>query len=184
MKKYTITALGLTLIAGVCAALIATINLFTAPIIEKNNEEKKAKLCQEIFELFDLDKSTSIQEGFSSDYVSEMIQAYDQSGKQLGWIFTVGGSNAYGAIELIVGIDIEEKLAGVRFITNGQSFSSETANHLDTQYKDNMTQDDVLNLDLSKSDVTSGATYASKLIRNLVSAAFDEVKLQSKGGTN
>lgn len=41
MKKYTITALVLTLIAGVCAALIATINLFTAPIIEKNNEEKK-----------------------------------------------------------------------------------------------------------------------------------------------
>ncbi len=182
MKKYTITALILTLIAGVCAALIASINLFTAPIIKKNNEEKKARLCQEIFETFNLEQSTITQDGFSSGYISEMIEAYDQEGTMLGWIFTVGGSNAYGSIVLIVGIDTEEKLAGVRFVTNGQSFSSETASHLNNQYKDDMTQDDVLNLDLSKSDVTAGATYASKLIRSLVSAAFDEVKLQGKGG--
>ena len=49
MKKYALTAMILTMIAGVCAALIASVNLFTAPIIKKNNEEKKARLCQEIF---------------------------------------------------------------------------------------------------------------------------------------
>ena len=40
MKKYTLTALVLMLIAGICAALIASVNLLTAPIIEKNNGDK------------------------------------------------------------------------------------------------------------------------------------------------
>lgn len=184
MKKYTITALVLTLIAGVCAALIASINLLTAPIITKNNDEKKSKLCAQIFETFDLEHSTIISEGFSSDFIEENIIACDKDGNVLGWIFTVSGSNAYGQIVLLVGINIDEKLEGVRFITNGQSFSSETEKHLNTQYKDDMSMDDVLDLDLSKSDVTAGATYASKLIRELVSAAFTEVAVTNKGGAN
>ena len=49
MKKYALTAMILTMIAGVCAALIASVNLFTAPIIKKNNEEKKEKFFYESF---------------------------------------------------------------------------------------------------------------------------------------
>ncbi|MDE7105655.1 MAG: hypothetical protein K2O22_00640 [Anaeroplasmataceae bacterium] len=183
MKKYTLTALVLTLIAGVCAALIACINLLTAPIITKNNDEKKAKLCQEIFETYSAEKSETITEGFSSSNVEEVIVAYDASGKFLGYIYTVDGSNAYGEIELLLGITADSKLAGVRFITNGQSFSSEADSHLNNQYKENMTESDVDNLDLTKSDVTAGATYASKLIRSLVKSAFDDVKTR-QGGAN
>ncbi|MDE5546870.1 MAG: hypothetical protein K2M84_01160 [Anaeroplasmataceae bacterium] len=183
MKKYTITALILTLIAGVCAALIACINLFTAPIITKNNEAKKAKLCQEVFETYDASKSTTITEGFSSSSVKEVIVAYDEAGNFLGFIYTVDGSNAYGQIKLLLGITPESKLSGVRFITNGQSFSSEADKHLNTQYITDMTETDVDNLDLKKSDVTAGATYASKLIRSLVKAAFDDAKTR-EGGAN
>lgn len=181
MKKYTLTALVLTLIAGVCAALIACVNLVTAPIISKNNEDKKAKLCQEIFETYAQEQSTTITEGFSSSSIEEVIVAYDANGKFLGFIYTVDGSNAYGEIELLLGITSESKLAGVRFITNGQSFSSEADTHLNTQYKENMTESDVDNLDLTKSDVTAGATYASKLIRSLVKSAFDDAKTRKVG---
>lgn len=178
MKKYTITALVLTLIAGICAALIASVNLLTGPIIEKNNQEKKADLCREIFDTYNSDKSNVDEEVKGS--IQEKIEAYDESGKFLGYIYTVGGSNAYGQIVLLIGITPEMKLAGVEFLTNGQSFSSEAETHLNTQYKDNMTLDDVLSLDLTKSDVTAGATYASKLIRSLVQEAFDD----AKGGKN
>ena len=82
----------------------------------------------------------------------------------------------------MVGIDLEIRLAGVRFITNGQSFSNETATHLNTQYKDDMTIEDILAIDLTNSDVTAGATYASKLIRELVTTAFD-VALDLEGGS-
>lgn len=183
MKKYTLTALVLTLIAGVCATLIACINLVTAPIITKNNEEKKARLCQEVFETYDAEQSTVITEGFSSNSIKEVIEAYDSSEKFLGYIYIVNGSNAYGAIELLLGITDEYKLSGVRFITNGQSFSSEANTHLNNSYKENMTETDVDNLDLTKSDVTAGATYASKLIRSLVKSAFDDAKTR-QGGTN
>lgn len=185
MKKYTLTALVLTLIAGICAALIACINLVTAPIIFKNNETKKAKLCQEIFEAYssEYEKTETITEGFSSGSIQELIMAYDSKGNFLGYIYTVDGSNAYGEIELLLGITAEFKLAGVRFITNGQSFSSEADTHLNTQYKENMTESDVDDLDLTKSDVTAGATYASKLIRSLVKSAFEDAKTR-QGGVN
>lgn len=184
MKKYALTALVLTLIASVCAALIASVNLFTSPIIKKNNEEKKAKLCQEIFEAYTADKSETILDDFTSDSIEEMIVAYDANGNLLGFIYTVKGSNAYGEIKLLLGITSEMKLAGVQFITNGQSFSNETDTHLKNQYKENMTEADVDHLDLSNSDVTAGATFASKLIRNLVKAAFDDAKTRDvqKGG--
>lgn len=174
MKKYTITALILTLIAGICAALIASINLLTAPIIEKNNDDKKANLCKEIFDNYDAEHSKSIDDVEGS--IKEKIEAYDASGAFIGYIYTVDGSNAYGQIVLLVGITKDLKLAGVEFLTNGQSFSSEAETHLETQYKDNMTEDDILGLDLTKSDVTAGATYASKLIRSLVSEAFEDAK--------
>lgn len=186
MKKYIITASVLTLIAGICAALIACINLVTAPIITKNNEEKKAKLCQEVFEAYSADHSETISSGFSSSSIEEVIVAYDTDGKFLGFIYTVEGSNAYGEIELLLGITSDSKLAGVRFITNGQSFSSEANTHLNSQYKENMSESDVDNLDLTKSDVTAGATYASKLIRSLVKAAFEDSKTRAvnEGGAN
>ncbi len=183
MKKYIVTALVLTLIAGVCAALIASINLLTAPMIEKNNAEKKAALCQEIFEAFDLAKSIVLEKDqYASAYIQEVIEVNDANDTPLGYLFTLSGSNAYGKIELLVGIDLEIRLAGVRFITNGQSFSNETATHLNTQYKDDMTIEDILAIDLTNSDVTAGATYASKLIRELVTTAFD-VALDLEGGS-
>lgn len=186
MKKYIITASVLTLIAGICAALIACINLVTAPIISKNNAEKKAKLCQEVFETYSADHSETISNGFSSSSIEEVIVAYDADGTFLGFIYTVGGSNAYGEIELLLGITSDSKLAGVRFITNGQSFSSEANTHLENQYKENMTETDVDDLDLTKSDVTAGATYASKLIRTLVKTAFEDSKTRNlhEGGAN
>ena len=53
---------------------------------------------------------------------------------------------------------------------------------MNTQYKDDMTIEDILAIDLTNSDVTAGATYASKLIRELVTTAFD-VALDLEGGS-
>lgn len=180
MKKYITTALVLTLITALCAALIASMNLVTSSIIDKNNENKKASLCQEIFKDYDAESSELVSEGFSSSSILEKIVAYDSNSSLLGYIYTVNGSNAYGEIELLVGITEEYTLAGVRFITNGHSFANEAESHLNNQYNSGMSLDDIFNIDLTSSDVTAGATYASKLIRTLVAAAFEDCK----GGTN
>lgn len=182
MKRWTLTALVLTLIAAICASLIACINLITAPIINKNNALKKENLCQEIFTDYSSSKSKAINDGFADSYISEVILASNESGVFIGYIYTVSGSNAYGEIELLLGITKDYKLAGVRFITNGQSFSSEADSHLNNSYRQDMTEADVDNIDLSNSDVTAGATYASKLIRSLVKVSFEDAK--GRGGNS
>ncbi len=182
MKKWTLTALVLTLISGICACLIACVNMLTSPIINENNEIKKEKLCQEIFVNYDSNKSTVISDNFKDSSISEVILASDEGGTFIGYIYTVAGSNAYGEIKLLLGVTSDYKLSGVRFITNGQSFSSEADSHLNNSYKENMTENDIDNIDLSNSDVTAGATYASKLIRDLVKSAFSDAK--TRGGNS
>ena len=174
MLKYLKISSILTLIAGVCALLIAGCNALTQPIIEQNALEKKAELCREIFAEFDSENSTILKEGFSSSYIKEKIVANDSDSNSLGYIYTVGGSNAYGAIELLVGISSDGTLVSVEFITNGQSFSSETEAHVNGSYVSGLDSTEVNNI-----DVNCGATYAAKLVKELVSACFSD----SKGGS-
>lgn len=178
--KYLKTALILTLIAGFCAALIASVNMITAPVIEENAKLKKEALCQEIFVDYDDDTSKTYTEGFESPYITEKIEAYNTNKEFLGYIYTVTGSNTYGKISLLVGINADNKLESVKFITNEQSYKAQTENHLDNNYHNDMTLDEINGLDFSKIEVTSGATYASKLIRQLVNVAFED----AKGGNN
>lgn len=173
MMKYLKTALVLTLIAGICALMIAGVNALTSGIIADNAFAKKEALCQEIFPEFDASTSTPVTEGFSSDYIVEKIVANDSSSNLLGYIYTVKGSNAYGAIELLVGIAADGTLVSVEFITNGQSYAAQTESHVVGSYTEGLTSSDVNNI-----DVYCGATYGAKLVKELVAAAFAD----SQGG--
>ena len=175
MMKYLKTALLLTLIAGICALMIAGVNALTSGIIADNAFAKKEALCQEIFPEFDASTSTPVTEGFSSDYIGEKIVANDSSSNLLGYIYTVKGSNAYGAIELLVGINLDYTLKGVRFINNGQSYTQETANHVNDKYVTGLDSGSVSGI-----DVNCGATYAAKLVKALVESAFADCQ----GGNN
>ena len=55
-------------------------------------------------------------------------------------------------------------------MTNGQSFSSETANHVKNNYVAGITNSDVDNI-----DTACGATFGAKLVKELVSQAFTDV---------
>lgn len=168
MMKYFKTALILTIISGICATLIAGCNWLTAPVIEENARRKKSELYKEIFEEYDFDASPdAITEGFSSEYIVEKLEAFDSSSTKLGYVYTVSGSNAYGNIELLVGINIDGTLEGVKFLTNGQSFNVQTETHVNGSYTSGLTSTDVNDI-----DVNCGATYAAKLVKELVKACF------------
>ena len=173
--NYLKTALVLTLITAICAALIAIVNIPTSEKIIENAREKKERLCQEIFADYSIDASPeAITSGFESEYIVEKIEAYDSSSNFLGYIYTVKGNNSYGAIELLVGISSDGTLVSVEFITNGQSFSSETEAHVNGSYVSGLDSTEVNNI-----DVNCGATYAAKLVKELVSACFND----SQGGS-
>lgn len=166
MKKYLLTALTLMTICLTCAALISGFNLLTEPIIEKNNDKKEADLYKQIFVDFK-DAKETITEGFSNDFLTKLVIAQDENDNQLGYIYTASGKNSYGVITLLIGINETDTLSGVRFLENGQSFSSETAAHLNGNYTSGIDLEDVENV-----DTTCGATFAAKLIKELVTAAF------------
>ena len=87
--------------------------------------------------------------------------------KLIGYVYTVSGSNAYGVIELLVGINVDGELESVQFLTNGQSFNVQTETHVNGSYTSGLTSSDVNNI-----DVNCGATYAAKLVKELVKACF------------
>lgn len=175
--KYIKTALVLAMIAAVCSLLIAFVNLFTSEAIIKNKQEKKENLCKEIFADYDGETSNIVVDGFESKYILEKIEAKDSSGNVLGYIYTVKGANAYGNIELLVGINADKTLKSVKFMSNGQSFNKETSDYVDAYYVGGLDSDSVEGL-----DVKCGATYAAKLVKELVGAAFaDCLGVQSNG---
>lgn len=174
--NYLKTALVLTLITAICAALIAIVNIPTSEKIIENAREKKERLCQEIFADYSIDASPeAITSGFESEYIVEKIEAYDSSSNFLGYIYTVKGNNSYGVIELLVGINSDYTLKGVRFINNGQSYTQETANHVNDKYVTGLDSGSVSGI-----DVNCGATYAAKLVKALVESAFADCQ----GGNN
>lgn len=170
MLKYFKTALILTIISGVCALLIAGVNSFTSKVIAANEFAKKEAIYQEIFPEYDGEKTgLPITEGFTSSYILEKVEAKNSNGELIGYVYTVSGSNAYGEIELLVGITADGTLESVQFLTNGQSFSTETENHVNGSYTSGLTSTDVNNI-----DTACGATYGAKLVKELVSAAFSD----------
>lgn len=96
----------------------------------------------------------------------------------MGYLYVAEGQNRYGTIQLLIGINQDGTLQGVRFINNGQSFGDKAETHLNTQYKKGMTYEQIQNLDLSdkNTDVTAGATYSARLIQELVLKAFDHLR--------
>ena len=168
MKENLFKGLILMCICVCCALAISVVNTITSPIIVQNQIEKEAKLCRKIFVEFDEAKDQTT-EGFENDKIVKRVKAEDASDNVLGYIYTVSGKNSYGIITLLVGIDNNGNLVSVQFMENGQSFSSETVNHVNTSYFDGMVLEDVNNV-----DTVCGATYAAKLVKELVTIAFED----------
>ena len=185
MMKYLKIASVLALIALVCSAIIAGINLATAPVIAKNNEQTEEQTIQKIFK--DYDKEKSSVSATSSENITKKILASDKDGNALGYVYNVTGKNAYGTITLMVAIK-DGMLYQVEFVTNEQSFASTVESHMRASYPSSekssieigfapqagekvnpLDEDAVKNVDAS-----CGATYGAKLIKELILIAFED----------
>lgn len=186
MKKYLTVAGILGLICLICAGLIAVMNMVTSPIKASNEEATKKDTYSKIFEDYN-SKSNSITD-FEDSCIEEKFEAFDAAGNSIGYIYTVKGSNAYGTIELMVGIK-NNQVVDVEFLKNTESFASTVKSHVKANYpssKENVVEvniygakeeADVSALDsLDNIDVKCGATYGAKLVKELVNAALNDAK--------
>ena len=160
-KHYIITAITLGAIAAASGVLIGAANLITRDQIKKNEAKKFNAGIVAIFGegAYTSDFSPNINEGYlvSSYHVNNA----DNSVK--GWAVVASGSNMYGKISLIAGFDYDTKaFKGIYVTTNEQTYASTLVDNYINPLN---------NGDVQLDDVSCGATYGAKLVRDLVNAS-------------
>ena len=162
--KYFKTAIVLCIICGLCAVLIAFINYFTAPIIEKNKIEAQNKACSEIYPGLTYEEVEL--NGTDSAIEKKWIAKDGDTVK--GYIYSLNGKNSYGNISLLVGINLDGSAEKVVLTENTQSFASKVKNHVKSTYNNGATAD------VDNVDVKCGATFGATLVKELVLIAVND----------
>ncbi len=162
MKIWKI-ALILGLIAGLSGLLIATVNHVTKDIIAENELAEKNKLVEEFFETVDKDKVEWVDvDNYNS--IDNKTIVKDANGNELGVIYVASGTNSYGDISLVVAIDNEDKVIGVKYLALNQTPGFGDKVNTD-EYKGKYVGLNANNINV---DAVSGATYSSNLVSKLV----------------
>lgn len=162
-KSYLKTGLILAAITAICGIMIALLNGVTAPIIEENNYKKEQETLALIFDGATFE-NLEIKENDSKINKVYLAKINDEI---LGYVYLVSGKNAYGTIELMIGIS-DGSVCAVEIITNTQSFSKVV-----NQYVNDLDNLDINNQNIDDLDVKCGATYGAKLVKELINVALD-----------
>ena len=172
VKKYILTSLTLGLIAGSGALLISGTNMLTKNTIAQNEQNK---INSGILTLYESYQNPSI--GNDTDlsdedykYVNHIYYIYtsnDANVDPIGYAFRTTGLNMYGKISLIVGFSYEKVFLGISTIINEQTYASTLVDNYINPLNENKR-------DLE--DVSCGATYGARLVRDMINEASEAVK--------
>jgi len=167
--KLTGTLLG---ICAVVALLLGIVNSLTEPVIRKMQEEKTAAAMAQVLAADDYRAKT-----VSHENVSAMYEAVS-GGEVVGHVVEVTTNGFGGAINMVVGVDMEGKVTGVSVIKD-----TETAN-LGTKVTRTQSVLDrfiglggtiTVNSGENRFDGVTGATVSSKAVAEGVNTALAAV---------
>ena len=155
-KHYVLTSLTLGLIAAASGLLIGCTFLLTKKTIETNETKRIIKGLKEIYNV-DFEKPKI--EDLKVKELEYITNYYDLDEGR--YAFITNGANSYGKISLLVGCTNNE-FVGLYVITNEQTYASTLVeNYIDPLNKDTTKID----------DVSCGATYGAKLVRDMINQA-------------
>lgn len=160
-KHYILTSITLGAIAAASALLIGASNMLTKDKIAQNEQNKIHSGIASIFgDSAEILKENNI-ENDSYKYVNYCYQI-SSGEKEVGIAYRTTGSNMYGKISLLIGYNLENEFVSLSIITNEQTYAS--------TLKDNYI--DLLNKgERELDDVSCGATYGAKLVRDMIKEA-------------
>ena len=162
-KKYILTSVILGSIAAVAAGLIALTNLVTEKKIAQNEQNSVNLGIKNIFGDSASIKSEKDLDGHK--YTVHLYEVENSSNEFLGYAFKCEGSNMYGKISLLSGFDaLTHDFIKLHLITNEQSYASTLVENYVTPLNSN---------DRKLEDVSCGATYGAKLVRDMVNEASE-----------
>ena len=175
VKKYLITAIILGSIAMGSGLLIGATNLVTSgPIAEYEqtqiNEGIKGIFNNPEYQNVHYGKEEDVEKSDNNKYVNHVYYVYsgtdenDENNTLVGWAFKTEGSNNYGKIALIIGFNSDAVYKNLSVVKNEQSFAS-------TLKKKYITK--VQTGERNIADVSCGATFGAKLVRDMINDAQD-----------
>ena len=166
IKKYLLTSLTLGLIAGISAGLIALTNFISKDRIIKNEQANITKGIREIFgDNADVKEEKELN---GNTYTVSLYEVVNKDSLPLGYAFKSEGSNMYGKIVLLSGFDeINHNFISLSLIKNEQTYA--------TTLVDNYVKP-LNNNEISVDNVSCGATYGAKLIRDMINEAEEVAK--------
>ena len=141
---------------------IAGGNLLTRERIARNKAEKETAGLKKTFrgDAYQFSEAVTLNEGRLSKYWT--VTEY---GLEAGRVYSASGTNAYGDIALLIGLDVEATLYGVVVFTNTESYGQT----LEENYLEPLI--DAEDKESAKDAVVCGATYGAKLCRDLINEA-------------
>ena len=111
----------------------------------------------------------SVTDGFINAAVLEKIVVKNGS-TVMGTLYKVIAESSWGNVEVLVGISADNKLDGVRFLVNDQSYGVLASEQLPNYFENGMTLDSVNGI----VNTGSGATNTLNTVKSLVQTAFAE----------
>ena len=172
-KHFILTSLNLGLIAASSGLLIGGAHLLTEQRIKRNEQNKVVDGLSDIFKKFEnVEISKDIkgvpvkaEESLLKEFKYEYVTEYYIVGESL-FAFKTTGSNSYGKISLLIGFEAE-KFQKVSVIVDEQTFAST----LEEGYINPLNGDCI-----KTDDVSCGATYGAKLVREMINDAGKAAK--------
>ena len=160
-KKYILTGVILGSIAAVAAGLIAVTNLLTEKKIQQNELNAIGRGISSIFGDCQISEQGEVSD---KDYVTYYYAVnYKKSDLEMhGYAFKCEGSNMYGKVSLIAGFDEKSNFMSLYLVKNEQTYASTLVDNYVVPLNEG--ERDV-------EDVSCGATYGAKLVRDMVNEA-------------
>lgn len=166
-------ALPLVVICGVIALLVATVNYFTAPVIERNNEEA---LKNAIAELFDGESVTYAEMPVKLDEAdAKTVDAVYlvKSGEEVkGYCVKLSPACFKGDVDMIVSLDPSAFVTGVKIVSTNDETSGIGTKVTEKSFTEQFIETSENTLSGNYKDyVISGATKTSKPVTEAVFTA-------------
>ena len=171
-------ALPLVVICGVIALLVATVNYFTAPVIERNNEEA---LKNAIAELFDGESVTYAEMPVKLDEAdAKTVDAVYlvKSGEEVkGYCVKLSPACFKGDVDMIVSLDPSAFVTGVKIVSTNDETSGIGTKVTEKSFTEQFIETSENTLSGNYKDyVISGATKTSKPVTEAATAARQNQK--------
>ena len=174
--KYIARITGVLLaICAVTALLLGVVNQITKPLIDAIQKEKTDAAMAQVLPADEYPKAETSASG-----VTALYQAVS-GGTQTGWVAETSTSGSQGAIDMMVGVDMDGKVTGVSVIKHSETPNIGTKVVSDQSVLDKFvgmshaTGEITVNSGANRFDGVTGATYSSKGAAAGVNAALAAV---------